>query len=465
MKRILIGNGAGFGGDNLDAPRLLAEQGELDYLTLEFLAELTLSVLAYQKSRDSQAGYVGDVPVVLQSLCNALRSQPKLKIVTNGGGMNPAACVRQVAKALIEHKLGDCRIAACSGDDLLSRIDELIGKGESFVNLETGEPLGDKKSIVASANAYLGAAGIVRALQQDARIVITGRIADASLLVGPAIYEFGWKFDDWQRLGIATVAGHLIECGAQVTGGMFSNWRANSPVSLNAVGYPIADLDESGDCWITKTATSDGFVNCETVAEQLVYEIGDPRAYLTPDVVADFSQVTLQQTAKDRVRVTGGTGTAAPERYKVSLAYHDGFAVSGMIVLCGPRAVENARAGAEMIRQRMRSAGFELDRFHAEVLGAGDTFLGPSDPRAKLTMCQPWEVVLRVAAQDARREAVDRLAREIAPLVTSGPPGVTGYTGSRPKSHPVLAFWPTTVSREHLRHVVAVKTAKEWLDV
>jgi hypothetical protein len=245
---------------------------------------------------------------------------------------------------------------------------------------------------------------------------------------------------------------------------MFSNWRVEENIFLGSVGYPLAELEESGDCWITKPPDSEGVVSCETVAEQLVYEIGDPRAYLTPDVTADFSQVRLQQDGKDSVRVSGGNGTAAPERYKVSLAYRDGYAVSGMIVLCGPHAVENARASGQMIQQRMRNAGFELDRFHAEVLGAGDTFLGPSDQRARLTECRPWEVVLRIAAQDRRREAVNRLARELAPLVTSGPPGVTGYTGSRPKSHPVLAFWPTTVSREHLQHSVTVKTAKEWLD-
>jgi hypothetical protein len=457
-----IGNAAGFGGDNLDAPRLLAEQGELDFLTLEYLAELTLSVLAYQKTKNPAAGFVSDLPGVIESLVPALRQQSQLKIVTNGGGMNPESAARTVAKLLIENGMPDCRIAVCQGDDLVGRFDELIAAGESFVNLETGEPLGDRRVRLASANAYLGAAGIVDALKQDARIVITGRIADASLVVGPAVYYFGWPWDDFGRLGRATVAGHLIECGAQVTGGMFSDWDWQSDPDLASIGYPIAIIDDEGNCQITKPAGSQGFVTCQTVAEQLVYEIGDPQQYLTPDVTANFQNVQLAQSGPDRVHVTLGDGSAAPERYKVSLAYAAGFAVSGMIVFSGPRAVEHARAAAQMVRQRVEQAGFQLDRYHAEVIGAGDTFSGDRTMTRTCTEQHPWDVVLRIAAQDARREAVDRLARELAPLVSSGPPGVSGYTGSRPRSHPVLAFWPTTIDRNHCAHQVSVRSAKEW---
>ena len=458
--QIRIGNAAGFAGDNLDAPRLIAETGQLDYLTLEYLAELTLSVLAYQKSRDPSVGFIQDVPVVARDLADVLKAQNQLRLITNGGGMNPRSCARTVAEVFCDTNLADLAIAACSGDDLLPRISELMTAGEEFRNLETDEPLDLEKYRVASANAYLGCAGIVSALAQGARAVITGRIADASLVTGPLVHEFGWAADDWNKLGRATVAGHLIECGAQATGGMFSDWSADQ-AELASVGYPIAIVDNNGDCTITKTKNSGGLVSRQTVAEQLVYEIGDPQNYLTPDVIADFANVTLEETGTNQVRAQGGAGKPAPETYKVSLAYHDGYAISGMIVFCGPNAVANARAGAEMVRQRTLQAGFDLDHFEAEVLGAGDTMRGCVSSDAASN--SPWDVVLRVAARDHRREAVNRVGRELAPLVTSGPPGVTGYTGSRPKSHPVLAFWPTTVHREHIEHQVVVKTAKEWL--
>ena len=458
---IRIGNAAGFSGDNLDAPRLLAESGELDFLTLEYLAELTLSVLAYQKKKNPHAGYVADLLPVVESLIPSIRQQRNLKVVTNGGGMNPRAAVERVSELLVQEGLPDYPIALCEGDDLSERFEQLVKAGERWKHLETGESFTHHAEF-ASANAYLGAAGIVEALNADARMVITGRIADASLTVGPAVHQFDWKWGDFERLGRATVAGHLIECGAQVTGGMFSHWNVDQ-FGLANIGYPIACLDEDGNCEITKATGTDGAVTVATVAEQLVYEIGDPKKYLTPDVTADFHNVQLEQLAPDRVRVIGGCGTAAPDRYKVSLAYHDGFAVSGMIVFAGRNAAKHARQAGAMIRKRMERAGWKLDRFFAEVIGAGDLFLGNESMTSDFEKVDSWEVVLRVSGQDARREAIDRLAREIAPLVTSGPPGATGYTGSRPRSRPVLAYWPTTIAREKVDSEVSVRTATEWI--
>src|SRR5436190_12160411 len=239
MPVIRVGNGAGFWGDNLDAPRLLAEQGRLDYLTLEYLAELTLSILAHQRSRNPQAGFVADFLTVLESLIPALAAQPHLKVVTNAGGMAPQSCARQAAAILANAGLGGIAVAAASGDDLFPRLDKLIGSGEPFAHFDSGLALGDARPRIASANAYLGAGGIVTALSQGARVIITGRVADASLTVGPAVYEFGWSWTDWNRLAAATVAGHLIECGAQVTGGMFSGWSPG--LSLDNLGYPIAE--------------------------------------------------------------------------------------------------------------------------------------------------------------------------------------------------------------------------------
>ena len=454
MSAIRIGNGAGFWGDNLDAPRLLAETGRLDYLTLEYLAELTMSILAHLKSRDTDAGYVTDFPIVLESLIPALKAQPNLKIVTNAGGMNPEACAVAVARVMATAGLPETRITAVSGDDLLPRLDDYLAAGETFDHFETGAALGALREETLSANAYLGAAGIVEALNDDARIVITGRVADASLTVGPAMHEFGWQWSDWNRLATATVAGHLIECGAQATGGMYSDW--NDSLSLGDVGYPIAELSDDGALIVTKPEGTGGVVSTGTLAEQLIYEIGDPQHYLTPDVDADFSHVELTQDGADRFQVTGAAGNPAPDRYKVSLAYRDGYTVSGTLVISGPDAAVKARSCGEMILQRVKRAGFELKRTNIECLGAGDSLPGIA-PQS-----DPWEVVLRITAYDSSRKALDRLSREFAPLVTSGPPGITGYTGGRPKPRPVAAYWPTTISSNQIQPIVNTQTAAAW---
>ena len=455
MPVIRIGNGAGFWGDNLDAPRLLAEQGRLDYLTLEYLAELTLSILAHQRARNPQAGFVADFLTVLDSLTPALAAQPQLKIVTNAGGMAPQMCARQAAAMLSKAGLGGITVAAASGDDLIPRLDELLGSGEPFTNFDSGQPLGEVHSRIASANVYLGAGGIVAGLAQGARVVITGRVADVSLTVGPAVHEFGWSWTDWDRLAAATVAGHLIECGSQVTGGMFSGWNAG--LSLENLGYPIAEISDAGQVVITKPPATGGIVSTETVAEQLVYEIGDPAHYLTPDVDADFSQVQLAQAGTDRVEVAGAKGNPAPPRFKVSMAYGDGYMAAGTLVVCGNQAAAKARACGELILSRLRTAGVNLARTHIECLGTGDTL-----PGIWKRNDDAMEVVLRVSVHDPSRESVERFVREFSPLVGSGPPGVTGYTGPRQSPYPVFAYWPTTIARERVTPVVEVRAATDW---
>src|SRR5580692_3898021 len=301
MRTIRVGNGAGFWGDNLDAPRRLCEGGQLDYLTLEYLAELTMSILAYQKSRNPAAGWVTDFEIVLRDLVPSLRAQPGLKIVTNAGGMNPQGCAAAISRILVEAGLPDVAIGIVTGDDLLPRLDELSRAGETSAHFETAESIDVVRNRVISANAYLGAAGIVDALAAGARIVITGRVADASLTVGPAVREFGWSFRDWPQLAQATVAGHLIECGGQCTGGMYSGWTPD--IRLADIGYPIAEISEGGNFVITKPEKTGGRVDVETVSEQLLYEIGAPAHYLTPDIDTDFTQVRLTQVGPDRVSV------------------------------------------------------------------------------------------------------------------------------------------------------------------
>jgi hypothetical protein len=453
-----IGNGAGFLGDNLDAPRLLAEAGELDYLTLEYLAELTMSVLARAREKDPSAGYARDFITVLSSLRKVLSDQPKLRIVTNAGGVNPASCAQAAARSLVQAGLGRTLVGVVSGDDLAPRLAELQAAGCPFANLDTGEPLDRERHSVVSANAYLGAEGIVRALEGGARIVITGRVADASLTVGPAFHEFRWRWEHTDRLAGASVAGHLIECGAQVTGGYLTEGVGPD---LADVGYPIVELAPTGDAVVTKPSGTGGRVDRQTVAAQLVYEIGDPAHYLTPDVDVDFTTVEIEEVGPDRVAVRGAVGGPPPESYKVSLAYRDGFMASGELLVFGRDCVPKARATAEVLLARLRRAGIELQATHVELLGAGEGVPGMATLEANAGW-QPREVVLRIAARDPDRAALERFAREFAPLATSGPAGLAGYTAARGEVRPVFAYWPALVPKSLVQPRVDVRPAEEW---
>ena len=473
MKTIRIANGAGFLGDWIDAPRRLVERAEVDYLTLEHLAELTMSILARQREKDPNAGYAEDFLEILRSLVPALKRQPGLKIVANSGGMNPPACVRASAGLLSEVGLGEIAIGCVTGDDLLPRLAELMASGCDFANLDTGEALSAQfddaerregafprrawERDVVAANAYLGARPIADVLAAGARIVITGRVADASLTVGPAMYEFGWQWDDWNKLAAASVGGHLIECGAQVTGGYSVDWQQ---FDLSDVGYPIAELSDDGGIVITKPTGSGGAVNRRTVVEQLVYEIRDPQHYLTPDVDCDFTTVAIDDLGSDRVAVKGATGRVATDTYKVSLAYRDGWMASGQVLVYGSDCREKAEECGRIILERCKLAGFELARSHVELLGFGGGVPGTWFWRKYQT---PGELVLRVSAHDPRREAVECFSKQFAPLITSGPAGLAGYAAGRPQVRPVFAYWPTLVPKSAVQPRIEVRPAKEWL--
>ena len=451
MKTIRVGNGCGFWGDNLDAPVRLAEAGRLDYLTLEYLAELTMSILALQKAKDPSAGFASDFLDVLGRLGPVLQAQPKLKVVTNAGGMNPHGCAAKAKDILSRAGLANRRLGVVSGDDLMPRLDELLAAGHGLNHLDTGEPLSSVRERVVSANAYLGARPIVEALAAGARVVITGRVADASLTVGPAAHAFGWGFGkaDADRLGAASVAGHLIECGAQATGGLWVN--ADDSTRLADVGYPVAEVAEDGTFTISKPEGTGGAVNEETVAEQLLYEVADPARSYTPDVVADFTTVRLRQTAPDVVSVTGGSGRGVTDTYKVSVAYRDGYFSAGTLLIFGPNAAEKAGRSGAIILEKLRQAGLTFEASYVEALGAGDCVPGVVTARA-----DPPEVVLRVAVRDPRKAAVERFTKEFAPLVTSGFAGTTGYTTGRPPVREVFAYWPALVAKSAVQPRVEV---------
>lgn len=451
---IRIANAAGFLGDQLAAPRQLVEAATVDYLTLEYLAELTMSILARAKEKDAAAGYAADFVTVLRSLIPALKTQSQLKIVTNAGGMNPLACAKGVAQELVAAGLGHTPLGVVTGDDLLPRLSALQQAGCEFKNLDTGAPLSELSSPVVSANAYLGARPLVEALQRNARIVITGRVADASLTVAPAMHAFQTDWQDWQRLAAYSVAGHLIECGAQVTGGYSVDWIGRD---LTAVGYPIAEVEADGTTVITKPPHTGGEVNRRTVVEQLTYEIGDPQHYLTPDVDVDFTTVKVQELQQNRVQVTVATGRPATDSYKVSLAYRDGFMAAGELLVTGRDAVAKAQACGEMILARTELAGYQLQRSQIELLGSGGAAGQAMNSQAR-------EVMLRVAVHDARREAVERFTREFAPLITSGPAGLAGYAAGRPSVRSVFAYWPTLVPKALVLPQVEVLPASAWAE-
>jgi hypothetical protein len=447
MKSVRIGNGCGFWGDNLDAPLALAGQGRLDYLTLEYLAELTMSILALQKQRDPAAGFATDFLDVLGRLGPRLLEQPNLKIVTNAGGMNPRACALRAREVLGRAGLEGRSIIVVEGDDLMPHLDRLLAEGHALAHLDTGAPLSTVRGRVVSANAYLGSRPIAEALRRGASVVITGRVADACLTVGPAAHELGCAWDDWDRLCAATVAGHLLECGAQATGGLWCNWQ--DVADLAGVGYPIAEVSADGSFVLTKPPESGGAVNRETVSEQLLYEVGDPAAYLTPDVTADFTSVTLEEAGRDAVRFSGARGKPATDTYKVSIAYRDGYASSGTLVIAGPQAAAKARWAGETVLGRLRRAGAEPQHCRVECLGTGECGAGGGG-------ADPPEVVLRVAVRDTRRPVVERFTKELAPLVCAGPPGVTGYTTGRPAVREVFAYWPALLAKSAVRPHVEV---------
>jgi hypothetical protein len=453
-KVIRIANGAGFLGDWLDAPRRLVERAEVDYLTIEHLAELTMSILARQREKDPDAGFAEDF---LEVLSPALKQQPRLKIVANSGGMNPAACARAAARVLADADLPDVAIGCVSGDDLLPQLPGLMQRGE--LQPFEAEPLpgAAQQAKIVSLNAYLGARPIAAALEEGARVVITGRVADASLTVGPAMHEFGWSWEDWHKLAAATVAGHLIECGAQVTGGYSVAWNS---ADLTDVGYPIAELSDDGSVVITKPPGTGGMVSRRTVVEQLVYEIADPRQYLTPDVTCDFTTVEVDDLGDDRVAIRGAAGSPATNSYKASLAYRDGFMASGTLLIYGHDCREKAEACGRLILERCRLSGFELARTNIELLGYGAGVPGTWLWRKYQA---PGELVLRVTAHDPRREAVDCFARQFAPLITSGPAGLAGYAAGRPAVRPVLAYCPSLVPKSIVPAQVEVRRAGEWI--
>lgn len=450
-QKIRIAAGQGFWGDLPDAPVRQVEGGPIDYLMLDYLAEVTMSIMQKQKARDPNAGYARDFVPLMRRILPACVERG-IKVTANAGGVNVRGCAAAVIEVARELGLGGrLRIGIVTGDDIMSRLDELLARGIELRNMDTGEPLSTVRDKIQSANAYLGAWPIVDALNQGAQIVITGRATDTGLTLAPMIHEFGWPGNDWNRLAAGTIAGHIIECGAQASGGNCQyEWR-NVP-NLADVGFPIVEASPDGTFVITKHAGTGGWIVIPAIKEQLVYEMGDPHEYITPDCVADFTTVGLEDQGRDRVRVYGIEGRPATEFLKVSISYSAGFKAVGTLVYSWPDAYDKAQAADRILRSRLDRLELKFDQVLTEFVGVNATH-GPlaGSPRADVP-----EVQLRVGVRGQDRGAVERFTKEIAPLILTGPPAVTGFAGGRPKVEEIVAYWPALIPKEEITPLVEV---------
>lgn len=449
--KVLIANGQGFWGDSLLGPVRLCREGPLDYLTLDYLAEVTMSIMQKQRSRDPRTGYATDFVKMIERIAPELVAKD-IRVVANAGGVNPEACKDATIAALHRHHLDDVRIAVVEGDDIFGQLDALLASGERFANMDTGEPLNSIRDRVLSANVYLGAFPTAEALDSGARIVITGRGTDPGLVLGPLIHEFGWRPDEYDKLAAGTIAGHIVECGAQCTGGNYVDWR--SVPNLALIGYPVIEAAADGSFVVTKHPGTGGIVTPRAILHQLVYEMGDPNNYVGPDGCADFTSVRLRQVSPDRVLCTGAKGAPATDTYKVSIAYSDGWKAVGQLTISGPDALDKARLCAEVVFERLAYDGVHYgdDERLVEFVGANVCHAGIAVPGAG----EPPEVVLRIGVKGHDRAKVDRFGYELVPLVTSGPPGVTGFAGGRPKATEIIGFWPALIDKDRVTPRVEV---------
>lgn len=450
MKEIVrVASGQGFWGDSLEAPRQQVEGGDVDYLMLDYLAEVTMSILQKQKERDPKMGYARDFVGAIDSVLSAVASKG-VKVIANAGGVNPPACAEAIVALAKERGFaGKVKVAVVTGDDLLDRLGDLIDAGNPLTNMDTGEPLSTIRDRVMSANAYIGSEPIVEALRQGANIVITGRSTDTALTMAPLRYEFGWTATDYDRLAAGIVAGHILECGAQSSGGnCLIDWQTIP--DLANVGYPIAEARADGSFVVTKHPNTGGRVSVPGVTEQLVYEMGDPHRYITPDVIADFATIQLAQDGENRVKVSGVKGAAPTETLKVSIAYRAGYKAVGTLVYSWPDALAKARLADKVLRERLDSLDLKFDKILTEFVGVSATH-GALAARSAEELCDIPEVQLRIGVRGEDRKAVERFTREIAPLVLNGPPSVTGFAGGRPKVEEIVAYWPALIDKRVIK--------------
>lgn len=443
-ERIKIGNAGGFWGDDLTALRRQLEGGDLDYISTDYLAEITMSILRKQQLKNKKLGYVTDFVKQLVDAAPLIKRKGT-KVIVNAGGMNPLGCARDIIRQL-KGTENELRIAVIEGDNIYPQLKKIYPDKAGFKNLEDGRAYEEISGKVQSANAYLGVPPIVKALEEGAEVVIAGRVTDTSISIAPMIYEFGWEYDDWDKLASGLIAGHMMECGAQSTGGNYTDWQKVK--KWDNFGYPVTEVNSDGSFVMTKHPGTGGIVNTDTVKEQLLYEMGDPKNYISPDVVVDFTTIQLKEDGEDRVKVFGVKGRPSTPFFKVSMAYLDGFKAHGSLIISGGHALEKAKLFDRIFWERL-GEGFE--KKNTEFVGHNSTHLDLANDT------EPNEILLRFTVYDNDKDKIRKFSENIAPIILSGPPGVA-VTGGRPRPQSVMTYWPTLVPKS------AVKTTLKLLD-
>lgn len=438
MKTIRIGSGAGYSGDRIEPAVELAEKGQLDYLSFECLAERTIALAQLARKNDPDAGFDPLLEARMRAVLPACRRN-RVTLITNMGAANPRAAAHKTRDVAASLGLSKLKIAYIEGDDVLDAV-----AGSSLTILENGAPIHSLEGRMISANAYLGVAPLLQALRAGADVVITGRVADPVLFLAPLVHEFGWSLDDWDVLGRGTLVGHLLECAGQVTGGYFADPGFKDVAGLARLGFPLAEVSEDGSAVITKVPGSGGQVTLATCKEQMIYEIHDPTAYYTPDVVADFSQVTMVQDGPDRVRVAGARGHPRTGTLKVSVGYSDGFIGEGQISYAGPGCRARGELALEIVKERLRLAGVAFSDVRGDLIGYDAIHAGARG-------AEPGEVRARVAARTGSLGEAVRIGNEVETLYTNGPAGGGGVTKS---AREVIAVLSVLLPREHVRPTV-----------
>ncbi|HMQ03431.1 MAG TPA: DUF1446 domain-containing protein [Pyrinomonadaceae bacterium] len=455
MKEIVrVAGGQGFWGDLLTAPVDQVRNGPIDYLMLDYLAEVTMSIVQKQRQRDPNAGYARDFVTLMREILPDC-VEKDIKVLSNAGGVNVEGCANAIRDVAVELGLqGKVKIGVITGDDILDRLDQFIADGVTINSMDDGTPLSAIRDKVQSANVYLGAEALVDALGKGANVIVGGRLTDTGLTLAPLMHEFGWSFDDWDKVSAGTIAGHIIECGAQSSGGNCQYDWENIPDMAN-IGFPIVEASPDGTFVITKHDGTGGRVNIQSVKEQLLYEMGDPHEYITPDVVADFTTIQLEDDGPDRVRVFGIKGNPKTEFYKVSIAYSAGWKAVGTLVYAWPEAYEKARAADKILRERLDRLGLRFDVILNEYVGVNATHGHLAGEPAR----DIPEVQLRVGVRGQNKADVERFTKEIAPLILTGPPAVTGFAGGRPKVEEIMAYFPALIPKSLIQTKVEIVEA------
>ena len=443
-KIIKIANGQGFWGDSVNAPIELVNNAKIDYLTLDYLAEVTMAIMQKQFNKNPNRGYAYDfVDFIEGEMASIL--EKNIKIITNAGGVNPYKCAEEIK----QRTSGKMKIAVVEGDNIIDHINEYIESGISFDNLDNGNSINQIKDSICSANIYIDSFVVADALKENPNIVLGGRITDPGLVVGPCIHEFGWDKSHYHKLAAATVAGHIVECGAQCTGGNHSRWWEID--SFTNIGYPIVSISENGLFDVSKNSNTGGLVNKLTVTEQLLYEMGDPKRYLSPDVTVDFTSIKLTDNKNGIVSVDNVVGEKPTNTFKVAINYISGYKANGKLTVTAPYAIEKAEKISEIILDRLKSKGIQFDEHKVDLVGYNSCLgscLKVDD--------NPSELTVSISVKDKSRNKIEKFSKELAPLITNGPPGITGFSGGRPKVQEVISYWPTLIDKSMVKTKVKV---------